>query len=450
MSSWRSQPGWVGQLIARMEKVVAKFDKFLTAGGELRGTPDSVVGVFPSDASAVSYTPVDATDWNGDADPGDVGDALDQLGDRTNTIEGALVAHLADASDSHDASSISLVDTGDFFTATEVEGALQELGSAAGHAEDHAARHAEAGADELNVADLGSTGATAGQVPVADGVGGVDWDDQTGGGAHPDLAAHDSLGLATDAELGILITALSDHLADVSDSHDASSISILDTANDFTATEVEGALAELQAADEADEAALAAHLSDTTSVHEASSLGVTGIKQTFMLLGWTPAVTGGCGPPETFETTGTNKKAFTACPFDSATAEKAQVYHPMPDNWDGGDVIFRVWWMGRTGYVVTSSDGGAWTLTGLAWSDGDAADIAQGSGVTVTDIATANEQLRKSADSAALTLGNSPAAGDLVYWELTRTVSDGADDWAADLWPIAVQIEYGITGSLSV
>lgn len=45
------------------------------------------------------------------------------------------------------------------------------------------------------------------------------------------------------------------HIADASDAHDASAISIVDAAGDFTATEVEGALAELQADAEAHAAA---------------------------------------------------------------------------------------------------------------------------------------------------------------------------------------------------
>lgn len=39
---------------------------------------------------------------------------------------------------------------------------------------------------------------------------------------------------------------IDDHLADTSDAHDASAISLLDAANDFTATDVEAAIAELQ------------------------------------------------------------------------------------------------------------------------------------------------------------------------------------------------------------
>jgi hypothetical protein len=58
---------------------------------------------------------------------------------------------------------------------------------------------------------------------------------------------------ATDADL----TA---HIGDATDAHDASAISILDSANDFTATDVEAALAELQADHEADVTALAGYL----------------------------------------------------------------------------------------------------------------------------------------------------------------------------------------------
>jgi len=49
------------------------------------------------------------------------------------------------------------------------------------------------------------------------------------------------------------------HIADAADAHDASAISILDTAADFTATDVEGALAELQADAETHAAAADPH-----------------------------------------------------------------------------------------------------------------------------------------------------------------------------------------------
>lgn len=130
---------------------------------------------------------------------------------------------------------------------------------------------------------IGTTVSSAdGEVTVSDVTGGV------GGGGGGSVAAADvSIAdaandftatnvesalaeLQSDAETDV--AALAAHLADTSDAHDASAISILDTANDFTATDVEGALAELQSDAETDAAALAAHLADTSAAHAASAI----------------------------------------------------------------------------------------------------------------------------------------------------------------------------------
>ena len=68
-------------------------------------------------------------------------------------------------------------------------------------------------------------------------------------------------------DVSALSTSVSDHLADAADAHDASAISILDTAADFAATDVEGALAELQADNEAHAAAADGHPDHTVAVH---------------------------------------------------------------------------------------------------------------------------------------------------------------------------------------
>lgn len=46
-----------------------------------------------------------------------------------STHDAATNTHIADATDAHDASAISIVDTGGYFTGTDVEAALQELGA---------------------------------------------------------------------------------------------------------------------------------------------------------------------------------------------------------------------------------------------------------------------------------------------------------------------------------
>lgn len=58
------------------------------------------------------------------------------------------------------------------------------------HAQSHASRHAQGGADALDVADLGSGAAASGTIPQADGAGGVAW--VAGGGAAIVPFLHDS------------------------------------------------------------------------------------------------------------------------------------------------------------------------------------------------------------------------------------------------------------------
>jgi hypothetical protein len=93
-----------------------------------------------------------------------------------------------------------------------------------------------------------------GMVVLADG---TDWDPGSGIGFYrrsDDNATWDYM------EGASAFLALAAHLADTVDAHDASAISILDAAGDFTATEVEGALAELQSDHEADAQALVDHV----------------------------------------------------------------------------------------------------------------------------------------------------------------------------------------------
>lgn len=47
----------------------------------------SVVDIEAIDAADVTYTPTVATDWDGDVDPGDLDDALNQLAERIDDVE---------------------------------------------------------------------------------------------------------------------------------------------------------------------------------------------------------------------------------------------------------------------------------------------------------------------------------------------------------------------------
>ena len=62
-----------------------------TYAGHLEGI-DSALGSVSSDASGTTYTPGVLTDWDGDADPGNVDGALDQLAERVDDNEIAIAA----------------------------------------------------------------------------------------------------------------------------------------------------------------------------------------------------------------------------------------------------------------------------------------------------------------------------------------------------------------------
>ena len=111
--------------------------------------------------------------------------ALDELQADAEADAAGLAAHLADTADAHDASAISVLDTGGNFTGTDVEAVLAELDAAiggGGHAEDHASRHSNGGADEVSVENLGTAETDTTMVLAPDGAGGVEFRAEAGGG----------------------------------------------------------------------------------------------------------------------------------------------------------------------------------------------------------------------------------------------------------------------------
>jgi hypothetical protein len=117
-------------------------------------------------------------------------DTLDGQSSAFYATASSVSDHLADSSDAHDASAISVADAGGNYAATDVEAALAEV-----------------------------------------------------------------------------MDALQAHEADATDAHDASAISIVDSGNNYSATEVESALAEVYDA-------LETHIADSSDAHDASAISI--------------------------------------------------------------------------------------------------------------------------------------------------------------------------------
>lgn len=158
--------------------------------------------------------------------------------------QSSLDAHLNDTADAHDASAISILDTANDFTATDVEGALAELQADAetdatalsDHLADTTAAHA-ASAVSVSSTTLSGTGTDV--QAVFEEIDNL-LDDHS---SRHENGGADEISIAG---LDGTPTELTNHLNDAADAHDASAISVLDTAANFTGTDVEAVLAELQ------------------------------------------------------------------------------------------------------------------------------------------------------------------------------------------------------------
>jgi len=73
-----------------------------------------------------------------------------------------------------------------------------------------------------------------------------------------------------------------------------------------------------------------------------------------------------------------------------------------------------------------------WGIQGLALSNDDAADTAFGTAVTVTDVGGTTNDIYRSDESGAITIGGTPAASDVVVFQVYRDADAGGDTMAID------------------
>lgn len=125
----------------------------------------------------------------------------------------------------------------------------------------------------------------------------------------------------------------------------------------------------------------------------------------------------------------TNKNMFATLDFDTTTQEFAQFSIAMPKGWDEGTVTFIPVWSHPS---TTTNFGVAFGLAGIAISNDEAGDVAFGTAQTSVDTGGTTDDIYVGPESSAITIGGTPAEGDLVMFQINRTVSDGGDTLAVD------------------
>lgn len=150
---------------------------------------------------------------------------------------------------------------------------------------------------------------------------------------------------------------------------------------------------------------------------------------------WIPRTTTGCGI-NSLEAS-TNKINYDVLEFDPSTAEYAQVAIVMPSNWNAGTVTAKFHWTAASG-----SGSVVWGLSGRAYADNNALDQATGTAQTVTDTLLTAAYEHITSATSAITLAGSPAAGQMVIFQLYRDATNGSDTLGSDAQFFGVEITY--------
>ena len=125
--------------------------------------------------------------------------------------------------------------------------------------------------------------------------------------------------------------------------------------------------------------------------------------------------------------------------FDASTQQYTQFTVAMPKSWNEGTVTYQVYWSPST----TNTGNCIFGLQGVACADSDTIDVAYGTAIEVTDagIGTVEDQ-QIAAESSAMTVAGSPAAGEQTYFQLYRKAADGGDTFTGEARVLGVKIFY--------
>lgn len=168
---------------------------------------------------------------------------------------------------------------------------------------------------------------------------------------------------------------------------------------------------------------------------------MSNINATFFLsaAGITPAASAGCADPER-KTSPTNSITYKVAAFDASNNELGWWNHPLPSDYNGGTVTYRVFWEHP---ATTTNFKVAWVLAGIAVGNNTAIDIGLGVAQQVNDVGGITNNLYITDWSSPVTIGGTPTAGKMVFWRLWRLASDGTNDTlAVDAWVHYVEIRY--------
>ncbi len=125
--------------------------------------------------------------------------------------------------------------------------------------------------------------------------------------------------------------------------------------------------------------------------------------------------------------------------FSGIISNSVQVVFPLPVEWNLGTVKIKPYWSSTND---TANQTVVWEFAAGAVSDGDSMDSAFGTIQLSQDDVTAGQDMMLGPATPALTIGNSPAAEDLIWWRVRRLPGHASDDCAGVVKLLGIWVQY--------
>ena len=156
-----------------------------------------------------------------------------------------------------------------------------------------------------------------------------------------------------------------------------------------------------------------------------------------------PSLTNGCAAAQSVETTA-GRPDMMVSDCDPTTEEHVQFNIAFPKSWDLGTLSFVAYHTTATGRTA-GKDGVVWGLQCVAVGADETIDVAYGTEVVVgTDAAQTAEDVWATAESAAVTVGGTPADGDITFCQISRVVGSVTplDDMDIDARLLGIKLHF--------
>jgi hypothetical protein len=140
--------------------------------------------------------------------------------------------------------------------------------------------------------------------------------------------------------------------------------------------------------------------------------------------------------------TATSKLNYNTFDFDTTTQEFVQFAWAPPRNYNNGTVKFTPYWTAASGSGTVE-----FSLAGIALSNDDALDTAFGTEQVSSDTLITAADVHVGPQSSAITIAGTPADSDLIFFQITRNVSN--DTLGVDAKLLGIVLEYTLDAGVT-